>query len=154
MRVRRRLPSPLDSVTWVLHDNTRENQLLKFTSCYGFRNIQNIVRRVSPASTKPTSKPTKKNTIPDFVEVMACPSGCINGGGQLKLEGGASSVDQRQLVIECEEVYTDESVQGPEVNGGVKELLDDWIGEGSREVLHTGYHVVAKLDATEVFTNW
>lgn len=45
--------------------------LLRFARAYGFRNIQNVVRRV------------KGGTSPyHFVELMACPAGCANGGGQ------------------------------------------------------------------------
>ncbi|KIY50350.1 iron hydrogenase [Fistulina hepatica ATCC 64428] len=42
--------------------------------CYGFRNLQNVVRRVGRERGRPY----------DYVEVMACPGGCVNGGGQLK----------------------------------------------------------------------
>jgi iron only hydrogenase large subunit-like protein len=139
-----------DSITWILHSDTRDKQLLRFTSCYGFRNIQNIVRRVSSVgSTK------KKDTTPDFVEIMACPSGCNNGGGQLKIVGeNITSVEQKMLIQECEAVYAGEKVQGPEVNEAVRALLADWFGDGKRDLLHTQYHAVAKLDAQEVFTNW
>jgi iron only hydrogenase large subunit-like protein len=94
--------------------------------------------------------------MPDFVEIMACPSGCNNGGGQLKLnDGGETNIaDQKRLILNCEEVYASEKVQGPDVNEGVRDLLDDWFGDGGREVLHTQYHAVAKLDAQEIFTNW
>lgn len=37
---------------------------LKFALCYGFRNLQNIVRKIK-----------SKKCDYDFVEVMACPSG-------------------------------------------------------------------------------
>lgn len=71
--------------------------LLKAARYYGFRNIQNLVRRLKPAkaSRMPGSKsigsarrPGGKPTGPDFayVEVMACPGGCTNGGGQIKLD--------------------------------------------------------------------
>lgn len=48
---------------------------LRFMYAYGFRNIQNILRKLSP------------NTLPDdqqldFVEIMACPRGCNYGAGQ------------------------------------------------------------------------
>jgi hypothetical protein len=46
---------------------------LRFAFAYGFRNIQNIVQKL------------KRNKCEyDFVEIMACPSGCINGGGQIR----------------------------------------------------------------------
>ncbi|CAF1193631.1 unnamed protein product [Rotaria sordida] len=46
---------------------------LRFAYAYGFRNIQNIVQKL------------KRNKCDyDFVEIMACPSGCVNGGGQIR----------------------------------------------------------------------
>jgi iron only hydrogenase large subunit-like protein len=46
---------------------------LKFGKAYGFRNIQSLLLKMKQG----------KCDL-DFVEVMACPSGCVNGGGQLK----------------------------------------------------------------------
>jgi iron only hydrogenase large subunit-like protein len=70
--------------------------LLKAARYYGFRNIQNLVRKLKPARPsrmpggKPIGsarKPVGKPTGPDYayVEVMACPGGCTNGGGQIKV---------------------------------------------------------------------
>jgi iron only hydrogenase large subunit-like protein len=69
-----------------------EEPLLRFALAYGFRNIQAVIMRMKrsargkagsalsaiSASTSAAAKPY------DYVEVMACPSGCINGGGQIK----------------------------------------------------------------------
>ena len=65
---------------------------------YGFRNIQNLVRRLKPpkasrmpgASRRPggARKPAAaggNETEYSYVEVMACPGGCTNGGGQIKV---------------------------------------------------------------------
>ena len=52
-----------------------EKTLLSFAVTYGFRNIQNITRLVK-----------NDNLKYHYVEVMACPSGCLNGGGQIKVE--------------------------------------------------------------------
>ncbi|KAH6663874.1 cytosolic Fe-S cluster assembly factor NAR1 [Halenospora varia] len=71
--------------------------LFKAARYYGFRNIQNLVRRLKPvkASRMPGGKPigsarrpNGKPTGPDYsyVEVMACPGGCTNGGGQIKVD--------------------------------------------------------------------
>ncbi|EGV61763.1 Cytosolic Fe-S cluster assembly factor nar1 [Yamadazyma tenuis] len=73
----------------------------------GFRNIQNLVRRFKPSAPQKAtakvnplvarrrarmSKPSGEGSIQeeladaskcDYVEVMACPNGCINGGGQI-----------------------------------------------------------------------
>lgn len=52
---------------------TKDNKNFQLALVYGFKNIQNLVRQVK----------TKKCGY-DYVEIMACPSGCINGGGQIK----------------------------------------------------------------------
>ena len=48
------------------------NILLHFAAAYGFRSIQNLVQKIK-----------RKKCPYHFVEVMACPSGCLNGGGQV-----------------------------------------------------------------------
>ena len=49
--------------------------LLKFAIANGFRNIQNLVQKLK-----------RKRCDYDFVEVLACPSGCLNGGAQLRVQ--------------------------------------------------------------------
>jgi iron only hydrogenase large subunit-like protein len=71
--------------------------IFKSARYYGFRNIQNLVRKLKP--TRPSRmpggrpigsarKPAGKSSGPDhaYVEVMACPGGCTNGGGQIKVD--------------------------------------------------------------------
>ncbi|KAF8357448.1 oxy-4 [Pristionchus pacificus] len=61
---------------------------------YGFRNIQNMVRKL---------KTGKKELEYDLVEVMACPSGCANGGGQIR----AATTQERNRVTEgVERLYS------------------------------------------------
>ncbi|KAI5969331.1 NAR1 [Candida margitis] len=72
----------------------------------GFRNIQNLVRKLKPngkingranplvarrrarmkdsESTHAAAEEVADPSKVDYVEIMACPSGCINGGGQIK----------------------------------------------------------------------
>jgi iron only hydrogenase large subunit-like protein len=50
---------------------------------YGFRHIQNLVRKIK-----------RGQCTYDFVEVMACPAGCLNGGGQVRVEGGQAAVQK------------------------------------------------------------
>ena len=49
-------------------------------------------------------KMKRKNCEYDYVEVMACPSGCLNGGGQLKAGQGQS---QQQLLDQLDAIYHD-----------------------------------------------
>lgn len=46
---------------------------LRFAFAYGFRNIQNVVRKIKTGA-----------CAYDFVEIMACPHACANGGGQVR----------------------------------------------------------------------
>jgi hypothetical protein len=69
--------------------------------CYGFRNLQNVVRKVGRDAGVQTSKGAAGRLAGrggarraaaaggldksyEYVEVMACPGGCVNGGGQLR----------------------------------------------------------------------
>jgi iron only hydrogenase large subunit-like protein len=47
--------------------------VLRFAAAYGFRNIQNIIRNIKRGKCEY-----------EYVEIMACPGGCLNGGGQIK----------------------------------------------------------------------
>jgi iron only hydrogenase large subunit-like protein len=73
--------------------------LIRAARFYGFRNIQNLVRRLKPekasrlpggrtgVSRKPGGAAAGEG-VKDYayVEVMACPGGCSNGGGQVKVQ--------------------------------------------------------------------
>ncbi|NXG34579.1 NARFL factor, partial [Dromaius novaehollandiae] len=107
--------------------------LLQFALAYGFRNIQNLVQKL------------KRGKSPyHYVEVMACPSGCLNGGGQIKIEG-ESSKDWLQQV---EKLYESLKTEIPEKNQTVNELYEHWLGgmdsEKAAKALHTEYHAVEK----------
>ncbi|XP_019737041.1 cytosolic Fe-S cluster assembly factor narfl [Hippocampus comes] len=109
--------------------------VLSFASTYGFRNIQNLVQKL------------KRGKSPyHFVEVMACPSGCLNGGGQLKPSPGQNPKEFLQRV---ETLYKAEVAQTPEDDARVAELYQSWLRsvgeEHARELLHTNYHAVEKM---------
>lgn len=60
-------------------------------------------------------KMKRRNCEYDYVEVMACPSGCLNGGGQLKAGGGQS---QQQLLDQLDAIYHDPEVRSVPVSIG------------------------------------
>jgi iron only hydrogenase large subunit-like protein len=85
-----------DVVEYILLSSTGQN-IVKLARYYGFRNIQNLVRKLKPARTsrllaaagakaRPAGLKTPAASEVDFsyVEVMACPGGCTNGGGQIR----------------------------------------------------------------------
>uniref|UniRef100_A0A3P9MHT8 Nuclear prelamin A recognition factor-like protein n=1 Tax=Oryzias latipes TaxID=8090 RepID=A0A3P9MHT8_ORYLA len=109
--------------------------LLCFAATYGFRNIQNLVQKLK-----------RGKSLYHFVEVMACPSGCLNGGGQIKAAAGQN---QKELLQKVEELYKEERPLLPEDDARVAEIYQTWlhgVGEDrAKELLHTQYHAVEKM---------
>ncbi|KAL5018362.1 hypothetical protein ScPMuIL_004084 [Solemya velum] len=108
---------------------------LKMALAYGFRNIQNIVQKV------------KRGKCPyHFVEIMACPAGCNNGGGQIRPDTGETASERLQQV---EELYKSLPCKEPLDVCGVEEVYEAWLGgrqsEKVQQLLHTSYHEVEKL---------
>ncbi|KAJ3673267.1 hypothetical protein LUZ60_006641 [Juncus effusus] len=119
-------------------------QVLKFALCYGFRNLRNIVTKIKSGKCDY-----------HFVEVMACPSGCLNGGGQLKPKKDQTG---KELIQQLESLYMqDVIIKSPFENPIAKQLYEEWLGEPGSEkakkYLHTEYHPVVKSVASQL-TNW
>lgn len=114
----------------------------------GFRNIQNLVRRLKPvrASRMPGGRPFGAARRPagkaasieySYVEVMACPGGCTNGGGQVKIDdpiiverkkisGKPGPQEQKDWLAKVDEAYF----------SGTESEIDDGVGgEVSRDVV-------------------
>ena len=75
--------------------------MMRTARYYGFRNIQNLVRKLKPARTSKMPgaalrRAAAKSDSSDYayVEVMACPGGCTNGGGQIKVEDVADLIQE------------------------------------------------------------
>ncbi|KAJ7397116.1 Nuclear prelamin A recognition factor [Pitangus sulphuratus] len=106
--------------------------VLRFAAAYGFRNIQNMVLKLK-----------KGKFLYHFVEVLACPGGCLNGKGQAQTEDGKPD---RALLAQMEEVYAAIPVQLPETNLHVQKVYQDWLegmdSKKAQETLHTTYSAV------------
>ena len=103
---------------------------LTFAKAYGFRNIQNLVRKLKQG--KPCGY--------QFVEVMACPGGCTNGGGQI---AAAAPETPKQLAARVDETYHQRVVRSPLENKVMKVVYSDWLSgdaDKARAVFHTQYH--------------
>ena len=71
----------------------------------------------------------------DFVEVMACPSGCINGGGQPRTELCGRTL-RAEGIYKADET---ETKRASDENVSVKKILDDMDSRLKHELLHTSY---------------
>lgn len=107
---------------------------LRFAMAYGFRNIQNIVQKIK-----------KKNCHYDYVEIMACPSGCLNGGGQLR-DDSTNSLS-KQVLQQVESLYNSVKLQSPG-HSFVKSLYEsEWLAssdESRQKHLYTSYREIEK----------
>ncbi|MEG2015697.1 MAG: iron hydrogenase small subunit, partial [Oscillospiraceae bacterium] len=80
-----------------------------------------------------------------FIEVMACPGGCVNGGGQPIQPGYVrNNIDLR--AERAKALYSEDSamkLRKSHENPAVKELYDTYLGEPNshkaHEILHTQY---------------
>ena len=101
----------------------------------GFRNIQSIMRKIK-----------LRRCEYDYVEVMACPSGCLNGGGQVKADGGQAAIHARLALLDA--LYHDRDdvvLQLPEDDAQVCAVYEGVVRDepysmAGRELFHTQYH--------------
>ena len=76
------------------------------------------------------------------IEIMACPGGCINGGGQPFLFGDAELLEKRMkgLYSEDERKVIRCSHNNPDIQALYKEFLGTPGSEKAHHLLHTKYH--------------
>ena len=79
----------------------------------------------------------------EFIEVMACPGGCVNGGGQpfvLDKEGVNVKVERARAIYEEDKALP---IRKSHKNPYIKQIYDEFLGEPnshkSHEYLHTHY---------------
>ena len=86
----------------------------------------------------------------DFVEIMACPGGCVNGGGQPIVPARIRNyADVRK--IRADALYRDDQqlpVRKSHENPDIKQIYDEYfekpLSHKSHEILHTAYTVRKK----------
>lgn len=139
--------------------HTQAPAKLKFARAYGFRNIQSLLMKMKRGAADV-----------DLVEISACPSGCNNGGGQLKALSSMVSLanshahssgspprsetnpESKERVSRVEALFHRQlRVRRPEESPLVRYLYHETrlgapLSEAARRVLHTRYHAVPKLE--------
>ena len=80
-----------------------------------------------------------------FIEIMACPGGCVNGGGQ-PIQPAAVRMTTDLRAVRAAVLYTDDKncdLRKSHENSAVKKLYDEYFGEPNshkaHEILHTHY---------------
>ena len=134
------------------------NIVLRFAASYGFRNIQTIARQLK-----------RGKCAYDFVEIMACPSGCTNGGGQIREKETAGALEASRLRLQKVKLEFHSIASGtgnPDLSKPCTDI-SNWSpvrtfedesetrAETSRgKEYTTTYHAVPELDATTMHVNW
>jgi iron only hydrogenase large subunit-like protein len=178
--ITREIRGSTDNVEFLLEDTITGEVIFKGSKCYGFRNLQNLVRKVgketgigkgargagklsaavaarrrkakvgssevgTPATATATPTTDGESTAGgldialavgrdekklDFVEVMACPSGCVNGGGQMK---PVSSKKRKDVEVEVDEEGYPRPIPDDGVEVKVEEEMrwstKDWVAK-------------------------
>lgn len=109
--------------------------VLSFAIANGFRNIQNLVQKLKRG----------KSTY-HFVEVMACPSGCLNGGAQVRPGEGDTLHEMIDQLHQLYDHLPQSSVDSVEAMGVYGTFLDGKDSDKSNMLLHTEYHAVEKMN--------
>lgn len=139
----------------------------------GFRNIQNLVRKFKPSQkgvkinllvarrrgrVSPKAAPDEVADASkcDYVEVMACPSGCINGGGQI---APPTEIGEKEWISHVTEKYREIGLAA--LDEGLISEMQAFVsafcaqfGVSELRLLHTWFHEVEKmvLDPTDPAT--
>jgi len=107
---------------------------VKIAVAHGMGNVECVLDRVHEAIAKGKPLPY------DFIEVMACPGGCVGGGGQ---PYGATD---RLRAARAQGLYSDDKAKSLRLaheNPYIKKLYDEFLekplSEKSHKLLHTHY---------------
>ncbi len=87
-----------------------------------------------------------------FIEIMACPGGCVNGGGQPIISSELANAGINPMELRAKAIYASDKkseLRKSHENPVVKELYDEYFGKPNshkaHEVLHTTYHKREKM---------
>jgi len=111
-----------------------DGKKIKIAVAHGLGNVEYVLGRIRQAKAQGKEMPYH------FVEVMACPGGCVGGGGQPYM------VTDELRIKRAEGLYQDDSDkqircshQNPYIKRLYEEFLEKPLSERSEKLLHTHY---------------
>jgi NADP-reducing hydrogenase subunit HndD len=150
------MEAALRTAVWKLTGETRES-LIEFEEVRGVEgvkfaeyNVDGKVLKVAVASGLANARnlleKVKKNEVKvDFIEVMACPGGCVNGGGQVIAKSDVRNfvdiqAERAKALYGLDEKRTArKSHESPDIKAVYSEFLGEPGGHKAHELLHTSY---------------
>lgn len=149
------LEAALRSVYWMLNGKNLEGDAINFRAVRGLDGVKEAKVDVAPdvsVNVAVCSGLGNARKVLDMVredrnrfqaiEIMACPGGCINGGGQPYINGDRKAA----LAARMEGIYAEDAGKEKRLsheNADVKKLYEEFLGEPGSEkahhLLHTHY---------------
>lgn len=114
--------------------------------------LDDITLKVAVAHSMELAKPLleeiKNGTSPyQFIEIMGCPGGCVNGGGQSYINAAIRNSGYDYLSARARALYDEDNampVRKSHKNSQIQKLYAEFLGkpnsELSHKLLHTHYH--------------
>ena len=149
------LEAALRSAYFLINGKNLEGDAINFRAVRGLDGIKEAVIPVAPGKTinvaacsglgnarKVLEMVRKDPNRFQAIEIMACPGGCINGGGQPYLHGDAALLEKRMkgLYTEDERKTLRLSHENPDIQALYNEFLGKPGSEKAHHLLHTVYH--------------
>ena len=104
---------------------------LRIAVAHGLRHVEEVIEKVRAAKEKGEDVPWH------FIEVMACPGGCVGGGGQFwGVNDGIRKMRAKGLTEDDRGCALRRSHENPDV----KKLYDEYIGKPLSEKAHKLFH--------------
>jgi len=127
-----------DTYSLTFHEGSQT--VLSFAVAHGYQTLQRVLQT---ADTVPNSHCLTY----DYIEAMACPSACPNGGGQIRLVERETPKETRQRVSEAQQKFAQQYQNSVVKNQDIytKICPSGPFGPEAQCSLHTRYHVVPPL---------
>jgi NADP-reducing hydrogenase subunit HndD len=158
------MEAALRTVSEIVTGKTLET--LEFEQLRGFKTIREAELDLNGAKVKvavvysmkeakQVCEAIKNHTSPyTFIEIMACPGGCINGGGQSIIDKSHSHISKDDLMkLRAQALYTEDrynSLRKSHDNPMIKALYMNFLGNAggplAHELLHTHYTMKEKYN--------
>ena len=158
------MEAALRTVSEIVTGKTLEK--LEFETLRGFKTIREAELNLNGLSVKvavvysmkearKVCEDIKNNVSPyTFIEIMACPGGCINGGGQSIIDKSHNHISLDELLkLRAQALYTEDNnnpIRKSHDNPLIKSLYDNFLGEAgsalAHDLLHTHYSMKEKYN--------
>ncbi len=114
---------------------------IKIAMAHGLKNAKIIMDQINAGTSDYT-----------FIEIMACPGGCIGGGGQpINATFDVKKIRQDALYSIDKDSSVRKSHENPEVQTLYSEFLGKPLSEKSHHLLHTYYNKQEKMNAMNCY---